>query len=430
MRCIDDGRLRASLDGDAGGLTTAERAALADHLRNCPSCAARRRTLQAEAVAVGATLVSWLPEATVSDQQSRVALTRFQATIRREERDRRVAPASKFETFKEWAMHNFRHLNAARNRRIAAVAAMMAILGLVLALAPVNSLADQLFKTFRVQQFQAITVHVPSMTDLPQPRQLTETEQSQIAALLGPLGTPTTNATKDSFREVANQAAAQAFFTDPKFGRNTFYAPKGLPASFASSTARYGTADPTSSTYTLNAKVAQDYLKLTNMQQLNALPWPQGVDQLTFGLDTGATVATFYGDEQHGFGIAQMASFDSSVPGVGPILKFPAEFDVKAFRAAILALPGLPADTVAQIKAIDNISDDNWMRTLIIPVPDTATSKPVTVSGRASGPGLLVTDEQGTHTLLVWHANGMLLAIGGDLTGAEVMDLANNLTTP
>ena len=59
-------------------------------------------------------------------------------------------------------------LNTPRLRPAFGAIALVAILGLVLSLSPVGSLADQLFKTFRVQQFQAVAVHVPQMSSLPQ----------------------------------------------------------------------------------------------------------------------------------------------------------------------------------------------------------------------------------------------------------------------
>ena len=124
-------------------------------------------------------------------------------------------------------METSRRFNTSRVRRAGAVVAMLAILGLVLALAPVSLLADQLFNTFRVQQFQAITVRVPNMKDMPAPRQLTQAEQDQIAALLKPLGTPKTDATKDTAREVPDRAAAGNFLNQ-KGGK--FHAPKSLPA--------------------------------------------------------------------------------------------------------------------------------------------------------------------------------------------------------
>ena len=85
-----------------------------------------------------------------------------------------------------------------------------------------------------------------------------------------------------------------------------------------------------------------------------------------------------------------------------------------------MALPGLPQDTVAQLQ---NVKD--WDRTLIIPVPEDATTKNVTINGNA---GLLILDGQGRGSLLLWQANGNLYAVGGTLSEADVTLVAQGLT--
>ena len=436
-RCADEGRLRAFLDAE---LATGERDDLAAHLDACPDCAGQLATLREETTTVSTLLAAWLPEPISSpapagdERQARAALARFRSTVHEAAGDSAVAPqgfADRTKRTKEWAETMIARLKSPRLRPAFGAVALVAVLGLVLSLSPVSSLADQLFKTFRVQQFQAVTVHVPQMSSLPQVHDgmgdVTPEQLSQLQALLAPLGTPTVNtrqnpdcavAGQDPVREVADQAAARSFMEC--YGSKLF-APKSVPAAYSGLTARYGVADPTSSTYTLNVQTAKQYLAYANSRELNGLPWPKGVDQLTFGLDTPAAVATIYGDEatKQGFGIVQMAVLDSDVPGAGPQLTLPDELDVTAFRAAVLGLPGLPADTVAQVQAVQD-----WERTLIIPVPNNATSKPVTIKGKD---GLLILDGEGRGSLLIWQRDGMLFAVGGTLTEDEIMDLAKDM---
>jgi anti-sigma factor RsiW len=426
MRCADEGRLRAYLDAE---LAAGERDDLAAHVDTCSDCAGRLATLREETATVGSLLAAWLPEpvaepvATGDERQARAALARFRSTMHETAGDNGVAPQGFIGRTKEWAETMIARLNTRRLRPAFGAVALIAILGLAFSFSPVGSLADQLFKTFRVQQFQAVTVHVPQMSSLPQMHDgmgegVTPEQLAQFQAMLAPLGTPTTNATPNSVREVADQAAARDFLAGHG---SPLYAPRAVPGSFVGTTPRYGVADPTSSTYTLNVQTAQQYLAFANSSELNALPWPQGVDQLTFGLDTPAAVATVYGDEANnkGFGILQMAVLDSDIAGAGPVLTLPDELDVNAFRAALLALPGLPADTVAQVKGVKD-----WERTLIIPVPEDATSKNVTIDGNA---GLLILDGQGRGSLLLWQQDGMLFAVGGTLGEDEIMDIANGL---
>ncbi len=419
MGCVDDGRLRTYLDAED---ERAEHGAIAAHLAACPACAAQAETLRAEAGRATQALAAWLPVQaraglpTPDERRAGAALARFQATVQEQERAVSRAPQGLFVQFKEQVTTMFDKLRAPRLRPALLAVTALVILGLFMTLTPVSSLADQLFKTFRVQQFAAITVRVPGMKTMPQPQQITPEQQQQLLQLLAPLGTPQTNATKESVAQVPDAAAAKAFLA--QYGA-TFQVPGQLPAAFSGQTAQYGTAKPTSSSYTLNVDVAKQYLAMANKPELNGLPWPDGVTQLTFGLDTPAAVATYYGDNLQGFGIVQMANLPDAGAGAGPALKLPSELDVNAFRAALLALPGLPQDTVDQLK---NVKD--WDRTLIIPVPEDATTKNVTINGNA---GLLILDGQGRGSLLLWQANGNLYAVGGTLSEADVTLLAQGL---
>ncbi len=425
--CAEEGQLRAFLDAE---LVADEQAALAAHLDGCATCAARLATLEAYAGAVSPLLAGWLPAqvatsaaatAPSEEQRARMALARFQILVDTAASDA-VAPQGWYDQAKERVQMMFGRFGSPRLRPVFGAVALAAILGLVLTLSPVGSLADQLSKTFRVQQFSAITVHVPAMTGMPQMQQMDQITPQQLAqfqALLAPLGTPTTNATHETVRQVADQAAARAFLTGQG---SKLYAPGTIPSAYSGMVARYGVADPTSSTYVLNAQTAQQYIAFANSPELSALPWPAGVDQLTFGLDTPAAAMTVYGDEatKQGFGILQMAVLNGDTSAAGPALKLPDELDVNAFRAALLALPGLPADTVAQLKAVKD-----WERTLIIPVPEDATTKNVSIKGNA---GILIVDAQGRGSLVIWQQGGMMFAVGGTLSEVDVMAVANGLT--
>ena len=422
MRCFDEGLLKAYLDGEVSG---DEHQTFLAHLAACPDCARQLHKIEATAQTTATLLGRWLPEPTAEttkppmpeERRASLALARFQTTLRGDVRGVETAPRGLFIVLKEQMTQMFARLTTPRLRPTLAAMSLVVILAVVLAFSPLSSLADQLSKTFRVQQFAAVTVRVPGMKTLPQPQQITPEQKQMAQQMLAALGTPTTNATKDTVAEVAD-TAAKSFLA--QYGA-TLQVPGKLPTAYSSTTARYGTAQPTSSSYLLNVTTAQQYLTLANSPELNSLPWPAGVTQMTFGLDTPAAVATYYGDGQtNGLGIVQMANLAGAGPGAGPALKLPDELDVNAFRTALLALPGLPQDTVAQLQ---NVKD--WDRTLIIPVPEDATTKNVTIKGNA---GLLILDGQGRGSLLIWQDNGIMYAVGGTVSEADVMLVANNLT--
>lgn len=418
MRCIDEGRLRAYLDDELG---KDEREVVTSHLAGCRDCAARATALRETAAAVTATLAAWVPASAPDGERTARALATFQARLRAREavvpRDAAARQAGGSQGRKEritaMLMRHSRFLAPRRRPAVVAVA-LLAIFGLLLALGPVQTVAGGLARQFRVQQFAAVTVRVPAMTGMPQPHDLTDTEKAQLhaqlQAMLGPLGTLDTNATAASAREVTPDEA-RAFYARHGGALRT---PSTVPAAFAGQTPRYGVSDPTSTKYTLNVAVARQYLALLNEPELNALPLP-AVDQLTFGLDVPSGVAMVYGDKTKGFGVVQLGS---------PTLTVPDELDLEAFRAAVLALPGLPEDTVNQVKAVKD-----WEKTLIVPVPQDATTKNVSIKTGllTSEPGLLIADGQGRGVLLLWAHDGILYAVGGNITAAEAEAVAADL---
>ncbi|HET8626210.1 MAG TPA: zf-HC2 domain-containing protein [Thermomicrobiales bacterium] len=399
MECLDDGRLRAYLDGE---LPEAEREGIARHLEGCADCAARLADVKETAAAVGDALAPWQTEPAAAPDAG-AALARFAARRRADER-----PAES----RGGVRGVLDRLGSPRLRPAVAAVSLLVVLGLVFALSPLQLMAEDLFQTFRVQQFAAVTVHVPGMKGMPQPQQLTQAEQSQYAQMLQQLGTLTTTPAKldNVAHQVASPQEARAHFPQNSPALLVLPADK-VPAGFTGT--QYAVSDPVSAQYTLNVQVARQYAGMLNDPDIAKLPWPNA-NQVTFGLDVPAAFAAVYGTEQHGFAIVQLAS---------PTLTIPNTVDVEAFRTAVLALPNLPPDTVAQIKALDQKGD--WSKTLIIPVPEDATTQNIQVNGHA---GLLIVDAQGQHSLVLWEANGMLYGVGGTLTAAEAQAVANSLT--
>lgn len=74
-------------------------------------------------------------------------------------------------------------------------------------------------------------------------------------------------------------------------------------------------------------------------------------------------------------------------------------------RDALLTLPGLPPETVAQLGQLDR-----WESTLPIPVPPGVTWQDTTVNGQ---PGLAFGDNTGIGSALVWNAGGQIHAVAG-----------------
>jgi hypothetical protein len=84
----------------------------------------------------------------------------------------------------------------------------------------------------------------------------------------------------------------------------------------------------------------------------------------------------------------------------------------------LLSQPGVPPDLAAQLRAIKDPSS-----TLPIPIPQgLATTENVTVNG---SPGLLIKAVLGA--AVVWQKNGVIYAVGGQLTPDQVLAIATSL---
>lgn len=88
-------------------------------------------------------------------------------------------------------------------------------------------------------------------------------------------------------------------------------------------------------------------------------------------------------------------------------------------RDFLLGLPGLPKETVDQIRAISD-----WQNTLPIPVPtDQVNWEKTTVQGH---PGLLLRDNSGIGSAAILQANGHLYGFAGSLKADDLLNVANH----
>jgi hypothetical protein len=93
---------------------------------------------------------------------------------------------------------------------------------------------------------------------------------------------------------------------------------------------------------------------------------------------------------------------------------------LEELREVVLGLPGLPAGTVAQLRAIGD-----WRTTLPLPVPsDQVRSRPATVDGAEA---VSFADETGRLHALLWQRGGHIWGVAGVLDSDEVLDVADSL---
>jgi hypothetical protein len=93
---------------------------------------------------------------------------------------------------------------------------------------------------------------------------------------------------------------------------------------------------------------------------------------------------------------------------------------LEELREVVLGLPGLPAETVAQLRAIGD-----WRTTLPLPVPsDQVRSRPATVDGAEA---ISFADQQGRLHALLWQRGGHIWGVAGVVGSDEALDVANSL---
>ena len=90
-------------------------------------------------------------------------------------------------------------------------------------------------------------------------------------------------------------------------------------------------------------------------------------------------------------------------------------------RDFLLSLPGLPSETVQQLRLIRN-----WSETLPIPIPtDRINWQHATFKNRHQG--LLLNDNTGIGSAAIWQADGHLYGLAGSLRATELKRVADSL---
>ena len=295
----------------------------------------------------------------------------------------------------------------ASTRRRGAVAGIVAIMAMALfvAIAPVGTLAQDMLNRFRVQQFAAITIPMDLVEGMSsQMQNVDPAVKDQAEAAAQALGSFSTTFERGSFHQAASLDEANAQLN------GSLSVPSTLPDAFASAQPQAYYSDPGTAAYALNVEQARGLLSTLGLSA-SALPDPSQEPTVTISADVPAAAALVYEADGKYLVAGQFVS-------PGPSLNIPSSVDVNLLREEVLALPGLPADIVAQLR---NVKD--WEKTLIVPVPSGATSRQVTVDGAA---GLLVESDQGA--VVLWQKDGALYAVGGQsVSGDDALRVAESM---
>jgi hypothetical protein len=296
-------------------------------------------------------------------------LTRFAAAVERSG----VVPA-------RVAAPTFRF--AAPAKWLAAAAAVV-IVATTLAM---TGVADSILQIFEAKQFAAVTV---TTTDL------------ETLSQLSQFGTLTWSAQPNP-RQVASLAAATAETGLPSFSVS-------VPASVAA-TAQYGVVPRTTATFVFDSALGRASAAAIGR---TAPPMPAKLDGSSLIFTGGPAIMVTYGSESQPGGMVVVGV--AKAPTVGSDGATVAEL-----QAYLLSQPTVSPALAAQIRAIGDPAT-----TLPIPIPvGQAAAKNVTVRGVT---GLFIGDSTGLGSGVLWQQNGLVYVVGGTLTEAETLAVANSL---
>jgi hypothetical protein len=387
MNCLEEGELRAWIDGEA-----ADQAAAGAHVDGCAACRAAAEELRGNAeLAAAATgvLAPARPLRSVQVEAARervVAAAPWPATApdpaappARDGQARRPAPRR-------------RGLVPAGRARGWLAAAVTGLLALVLVATPAGrGAASSFLAQFRSQRFAVVTFDPAQADNLP--------------ATLRQLGTVQGDLQGMEPDPVATPAAASRLV--------------GFPLSLPDEAALPAGVDPRPHIqvsparqlrFTLDAAKVGRYLEAHGRA---ATEIPAGLDGATLVANVPAAALLQYqaADGIPRLVIGQSRQLTASVQG---------GVTLEALREFLLDLPGLPPQTVRQLRAIGD-----WRDTLPLPVPaDRIDWRSTTIHGVQ---GLQLGERNGLGSALIWQRDGRIYGVAGLLRQAPVRRVAESL---
>ncbi|MHB8644769.1 MAG: anti-sigma factor [Thermomicrobiales bacterium] len=405
MQPIDDGMLRAYLDGDPV-LDDAARGRIAAALVEQSTLAERLIVLRADATAVEAAFAPLaMPEPDAAHRER--AYRRVQTRLTTERHTRFLT------TIKE-RITDMTNINRdARVRRFAFAGSLGALaLVLLLVFAPVTDAFTAVLNTFRYQptQFAVITLNTSQFPQF-QGKAAKETPGAKPVTGSKPSGTPTAQDQQKLMQELSKyvsftssvgqgqlpgRSVASAADAKAAVGRDVT-APTYLPPGVAN-TPQYFVSDHQTADATLHLNEIRPALTQVGMGSLI----PATGDSATVHLDAPGGVIISYGFNPAATGDAAKNQKGVAVIAMGSPTIDVTGLDVQGIVTAISALPNMPPEFVAQLKSAD------LQHTLIIPVTDQQVVKNGTIKGARS---TTISQKDGSMSVVLWITSDNVLHI-------------------
>ncbi len=384
---VTQGTLRAYLDGE---LEAAHIERVAAHLRDCSSCRAELGKLSAYSATTCQAIELLAPGAPESLSLAPVALARFKQT----RTSRRASLRGEENGVLDWIQKGVTTMFNTRLRPVWATVALVAIVGLLLSLAPVRAAASQFLGLFRVRKFAVVAVDPAVFTQDFDSAAVQEQIAKMFSDDVDVLREPQDPVTVASADEASQKAGIQV----------------RLPAALGAPEA-IEVQNGFEMRYRFNTERARAVLDFASMEEVEI---PAGLDGVIIHVDVQPIVAATYGSDEDGVMLIQATS---------PSVDLPPDVDVNSLGETLLQVWGLPPDEARQVAA-----EIDWTSTLVIPLPmNTTDHQEVTVEG---SPGLFVSQrsEDGVRSFaLLWQKNDVIYGLMGEGTLERALEIANSM---
>jgi len=369
VRHLSDGTLRRIYD-EPLALTAADQA----HFDECPDCKPRFNAIANDARATTALL-----RVPAFEPQARAALSGVQARITREETAR---PPRRYERWLDRSSPRWRPM-AGPAMAVLLAAVLVAALG-------VSGVAQSLVRIFEPSR---VTVVQVSPSDFAQSGTLLD--YGQVKWLPEP----------PKLQQLTDAAAAHTQSGLPVL------MPASLPNG-VTGPASYGVVSHATGSLTFDAARLQ---ASASKAGVHVAAMPSGIDGSTLVVNGGPALIEVWGlgSTPETMSVPTLVIAQTRVPTVDSTGASRAQLE-----DYLLSQPGVPPELAAQVRAIKDPST-----TLPIPIPKgLATTESVQVNGT---PGVLIKAVLGAG--VVWVENGVIYAVGGQLTPDQVLAIATSL---
>jgi hypothetical protein len=399
MPCPDLGALRASIDAPAG----ATPAPLHDHVQACASCSDILAELQHNAALAAPAIALTAPDEPPTADAVEAALARLeQRQARRAAARTATAPATTCAPVPDpvpMPRPGRRVRLGSRARAVAAALAAAVVLAGVLVTPGGRAAAAGFLAQFRSQRFQVVPLDAGQSTQV-----------DDFLAGLVESGVFTGDP-----HQVAGFGAPEVAADLAEAGRLAGFPvpavdPSVLPAGVRETPRRILVSPAREARITFDRDRALEYLRRHGR---SGAQLPERFDGTQLVVQVPAVAVQQFAGRDGGpavlVGKAGMLGLDTEGGA-----------SLEELREVVLDLPGLPAETVARLRAIDD-----WRTTLPLPVPaDQVRWRAATVDGAEA---LSFADQTGRLRALLWQRNGNIWGVAGVIGADEALDVADSL---